>query len=573
MKRGALMKTSLMCLIFLVVPMMLLAQGNFNITGRVSLQTLNVSYDEKSSLKPDSIPDDQYAKSTLIPGLQQRLNLALFARSRHYDLTLLGDLKNNQWDRLDNFQRVDRLTLNIRRGRNEMILGDFFQSGSDLFVQSREMRGFKLAIESGKTYYYKVELIGGQSQKPLAVGDRLPMQYRQYETSGQFQRYLGAAQVRTGKWEKFELGLKFLWAKDNEKSIEEAISEPLTNQLLGLDGQLYLWKKRVKWFFDANLSRKDTLSAQNVTDLAYRAGFDLRLGHFKMILYKQYLGYDYYSAGYPYLQTDRDGFVLNAVYNFPQKFALSLEGERYFDNLKDFNDRPRTTTNSAIVGITSMRSNFPEVTLKFRYRDDRSNTVLDSVKTDKLYMGLEGRISFGSMNNRLSLSAIYLDLDDRSILQAGAPLGTKQFISSVNFYLRPHNRLFISGGSVFSRLQLSNDQQNINSYTFTSGRWDVIPVRLRAEFNLSFIYNDAANGGYQDMLSDYNQLASSFSLEYFFNARISLKAIVGNDFRDMRYSLDQARLVISDPDYGPTYFNGFESYNSLKYGMELNWIF
>ncbi|WP_456443272.1 hypothetical protein [Caldithrix abyssi] len=567
------MKTSLMCLIFLVVPMMLLAQGNFNITGRVSLQTLNVSYDEKSSLKPDSIPDDQYAKSTLIPGLQQRLNLALFARSRHYDITLLGDLKNNQWDRLDNFQRVDRLTLNIRRGRNEMILGDFFQSGSDLFVQSREMRGFKLAIESGKTYYYKVELIGGQSQKPLAVGDRLPMQYRQYETSGQFQRYLGAAQVKTGKWEKFELGLKFLWAKDNEKSIEEAISEPLTNQLLGLDGQLYLWKKRVKWFFDANLSRKDTLSAQNVTDLAYRAGFDLRLGHFKMILYKQYLGYDYYSAGYPYLQTDRDGFVLNAVYNFPQKFALSLEGERYFDNLKDFNDRPRTTTNSAIVGITSMRSNFPEVTLKFRYRDDRSNTVLDSVKTDKLYMGLEGRISFGSMNNRLSLSAIYLDLDDRSVLQAGAPLGTKQFISSVNFYLRPHNRLFISGGSVFSRLQLSNDQQNINSYTFTSGRWDVIPVRLRAEFNLSFIYNDAANGGYQDMLSDYNQLASSFSLEYFFNARISLKAIVGNDFRDMRYSLDQARLVISDPDYGPTYFNGFESYNSLKYGMELNWIF
>ena len=567
------MKTSLMCLIFLVVPMMLLAQGNFNITGRVSLQTLNVSYDEKSSLKPDSIPDDQYAKSTLIPGLQQRLNLALFARSRHYDITLLGDLKNNQWDRLDNFQRVDRLTLNIRRGRNEMILGDFFQSGSDLFVQSREMRGFKLAIESGKTYYYKVELIGGQSQKPLAIGSRLPMQYRQYETSGQFQRYLGAAQVKTGKWEKFEVGLKFLWAKDNEKSIEEAISEPLTNQLLGLDGQLYLWKKRVKWFVDANLSRKDTLSAQNVTDLAYRAGFDLRLGHFKMILYKQYLGYDYYSAGYPYLQTDRDGFVLNAVYNFPQKFALSLEGERYFDNLKDFKDRPRTTTNSAIVGITSMRSNFPEVTLKFRYRDDRSNTVLDSVKTDKLYMGLEGRISFGSMNNRLSLSAIYLDLDDRSILQAGAPLGTKQFISSVNFYLRPHNRLFISGGSVFSRLQLSNDQQNINSYTFTSGRWDVIPVRLRAEFNLSFIYNDAANGGYQDMLSDYNQLASSFSLEYFFNTRISLKAIVGNDFRDMRYSLDQARLVISDPDYGPTYFNGFESYNSLKYGMELNWIF
>lgn len=567
------MKQSAFYLVILLMASLLLAQGAFNLTGRLSLQTLNISYDETSKIKPDSIPDDQYAKSTLVPGLQQRLNLALFGRSRHFDITLLSDLKNNQWDQLNSFNRVDRLTLNIRHGTNELILGDFFQSGSELFVQSREMRGLKLALEYGQQVYYKIELIGGQAQRPFSVGSRLPEQYHQYETSGQYQRFLYAGQLRLGKWERFELGAKFLWAKDKQNSVNQAISEPLTNKLAGMDGYLILWKKRLKWFFDANYSRKDTLSAQNVTDLAYRAGFDLRLGHFKMILYKQRLGYDYYSAGFPYLQNDRDGFVLNSVYNFPQKFALSLEGEHYFDNLKNFKNQPRTTTNTAILGITTMITNFPELSLKFRYRDDRSNTILDTVKTDKTYLGVETRISLGSMTNRLSLSAIYLDLNDQSVLQAGSPLGTKQLISSLNFYTRPHNRLFVSGGTVFSQLKLSNDQSNINSYTFASGRWDVIPARLRAEFNLSFIYNDAANGGYQDMLSDYSQINTTFSLEYFFTQQISLKAIAGNDFRDMRYSLQDAQMVISDPDYGPTYFNGYETYHGLKYGMELNWIF
>ena len=52
-----------------------------------------------------------------------------------------------------------------------------------------------------------------------------------------------------------------------------------------------------------------------------------------------------------------------------------------------------------------------------------------------------------------------------------------------------------------------------------------------------------------------------------------MKILAGNDYRDMRYALAQAQKVIADPDYGPTYFNGYESYNGLKYGVELNWIF
>ncbi len=560
-------------LILIAVPALLWAQSGFNLTGRVSLRTMNVQYDKTSLLKPDTIPDDQYAKTPLIPGLQQRLNIALFGRTKSMDITLLGDLKNNAWNQLNQFKRVDRLSLNIRTGLNELILGDFFENGSDLFIQSREVRGAKLHLENTGTYYYQLTVTGGEVQRALDVGERLNDLYHQYETSGQYRRYMAAGIVRFGKRDRFNLGLRYLWGKDDSKSIKQSILEPLTNRNIGADGFLYVWQRHVKFFFEGDLSRKDTLSAKNVRDHAYRAGIDFRYKHFKLLGYKQRLGYDYYSVGYPYLQTDRDGFVLNSAYNFTNKLALTFEGEQYHDNLNHDQTRPKTNTHVAVLGLTSMFPRFPEIALKFRYRDDHSNTILDTVKTDKTYGGVEGRISFGSVNNRLTLSTIYLNLKDNSVLQAGSALGTRQLINSLNFYTRPNGRLFLSGGAVVSLLKLTNDQTNTNAYVYTSGRWDIIPARLKAEGNLSYIYNDAAHGGYQDMLSDYAQIRSLFSLEYFFNSKISLKILAGNDYRDMRYALAQAQKVIADPDYGPTYFNGYESYNGLKYGVELNWIF
>ncbi len=560
-------------LFMVTVPAFLAAQNGFNLTGRISLQTLNVQYDQNALLKPDSIPDAQYAKAPLIPGLQQRLNMAFFGRTKSMDITFLGNLKNNDWDRLNQFKRVDRLTLNVRMGSNELILGDFFENGSDLFVQSREVRGLKLHLENRGNWYYQLHVTGGEIQRALDVGERIPDLYHQYETSGRYRRYMAAGMFRFGKRDRFSVGLRTLWGKDDAKSITGGISEPLTNRNYGAEGYLFLWQRHIKFFFEGDLSRKDTVSARNVTDNAYRAGIDFRYKRFKLVGYKQRLGYDYYSVGYPYLQTDRDGFVVKSAYQFVNKLALTFEGEQYRDNLNHSRTRPDTKTHIGILGITTMWSHFPQISLKLRYRDDRSNTIMDTVKTDKTYGGIEGRISFGSVNNRLSLASIYLNLDDKSVLRAGTPLGTEQSINSLNFYTRPNGRLFISGGAVLSLLKLTNGQTNTNAYVYTSGRWDIVPFKLKAEGNLSFVYNDAAHGGYQDMLSDYAQVLSLFSLEYFFNSKISLKAIVGNDYRDMRYTLAQALQVIADPDYGPTYFNGYESYNGLKYGVELNWIF
>ncbi len=563
--------------LILFLPVLLLAQSGLNVTGRISLRTSNTSYDELSKIKPDSIPDEEYAKSALIPGLDERLNLAIFARSRSMDITLLGDVRNNQWNQLNSAKNINRLSLITRFGRHEIVLGDFFDSGSEFFIQSREVRGARFKLRWDRLWnaqsYVDTKVSGGQIQRAYSIGARLNGLYRQYETAGQYRRYFASAVMHMGDASLFDVGLKYLYGKDDSHSIKESINEPLTNSNMGASAKLFLWNKHIQLFGEGYYSRKDTLSATGINDHAYKAGLDFRYQQFKFKAFYQRLGYDYYSAGYPYIQNNRKGFKLNSGYYVPGIIHFTAEGEQYSDNLRNDPGTPTVKTRLANAGFTTHFKNWPELTLKARFRDDKSNTILDTVKTQKISRGLEGGLAYGLGSNRISASVIYINLDDKSVLVSGSPLGTKQLIASLNFYTRPADGLFISGGSVYSTMKLTNGQTNVNIYAYSSGRWDVIPRILKFEANVNFIRNDAANGGNQDMLSDYNQLGSEISLEYFFNSNISFKIIGGKNFRHMGYTVDEAKQVILDDDYGPMFFNGYETYDALHYGAEINWIF
>ena len=123
---------------FIFLPIFLFGQSNFDLTGRVSMRVQQLDYDEESKIKPDSINSDEYGKSTLIPGLQQSMNLSLFGRMQNFDFTLLSDLKNNDWNELDfiDVNSVERFSLNLRLFNHEMVFGDFYQSGNERYLQS-----------------------------------------------------------------------------------------------------------------------------------------------------------------------------------------------------------------------------------------------------------------------------------------------------------------------------------------------------------------------------------------------------------------------------------------------------
>jgi len=563
-------------------PLLLWSQG-LDLTGRISFRMQNVAYDENSEIKPDSISDDQYGKTYLVHGLQQYLNIALFGRTSNLDLTFLADLKNNEWNKLEarNLNRISRLTLSMRIRSHEIIFGDFFESLEESFIQSREIRGAKYQVQIndafGSNSFVNFLGLGGVVEPAISEGDRLMDLYKQYETAGQYRRWLASGALRLGHNSTFNISLKYLWAKDDEGSIESSINEPLANRVTGGDVNFYLWNQNIRLFAEYLISEKDTLTGQTAEDKSYKGGFDFRYNTFKILLYYQNIGYNYYSAGYPYLENDRKGIRGQLAYAFPKVVSLFSDFESYQNNLDNMAYLPLTNTNIVDIGATTFIPNWPEFTLIFGLRHDLSDEITDSdnnpVKIDKFTNKFEGRIGLNVSDTRMSFSTIYLDLDDQSLVSSGEVLGTDQLISSLNLYTSSSMFFFMSGGAVYSRLNLSNGQKNTNLYLYESNRWDFIPRMLKLETTISFVINKADEGGTQDMLSNYKQLNTEISLEYFFTNQASFKAIIGTDTKKFKYNTAQALEVITDPDYGPTYFNGNESYNGLIFGGEFNLIF
>ena len=70
----------------ILLPLLLAAQTDVDITGRISQRVQYLNYDEESEIKPDSVDDKEYSKSTLIPGLQETFNLSLFGRMQNFAL-------------------------------------------------------------------------------------------------------------------------------------------------------------------------------------------------------------------------------------------------------------------------------------------------------------------------------------------------------------------------------------------------------------------------------------------------------------------------------------------------------
>lgn len=570
-------------LLFTFLPLFLLAQQSIDVTGRISVNTINVEYDQKSDIKPDSVAGSEYGKTTLIPGLQQTLNISLFARTQNLDISLLGDIRNNDWNKLDfnNQNSIDRLSLSLRFANHEIVLGDFYESGSEFFLQSREIRGGKVALQFDNVWnrfsFIELNAVAGLAQKAIARGERLNSLYKQFETSGQFRRMLAAATVKAGERSIYELGLHYLYAKDDKGSIKESLNDPLGNQNMGLDAAVYLWKNRVKLFAEGYYSKKDTADLGSTDDYSYKSGFDFRYEQFKLVASWQRLGFNYYTAGYPFLLNDRQGLRLQAAYNIPDIMIVSTDAEQYDNNLENDKSTPVTTTRIAEVSATTALKNLPEITLLYGFRDDLSNAVFneqeEKTRTDKISRKYETRIAYDFNFNRISLTTIYLDLDDKSKIAGGAPLGTEQLIGSLNFYTRPTNTFFISGGAVYSRLLLTDSKESRNYFLYQSSRWDIIPRKLIFESTINVSKNDSKNSGADDLLSNYWQADGRLSLEFFFIDNLSLKVIGGTNTRKMDFSTSEALAALQSPDIEPTFFNGNESFNAIIYGAEINWIF
>ncbi len=575
-------------LYFLFLPLLLIAQG-LDVTGRISVRTTQTQYNETSQIKPDSIADEDYSKASLIPGLQENFNLAIFARTSRLDMTLLGDLSNNVWNRFDikDLKTVNRLSFTTRFDRHEIVLGDFFESGSEMFIQSREVRGGKVHLYFENLWNAKAFIeshsVAGIVQKSFQQDSRLIGLYKQYETSGLYRRNFAYSRLTGGETGRYQLSLNYLYGRDDSTSISSSYNPPVSNRASGGEAQVSLFSNRLKLFGEGYISNKDTLNAGSARDNSYKTGLDFRLSRIWLNTTYQRIGFDYFTAGYPYLLNDRQGFFLSGGYLWPGRLLFNLDLEQYHNNLNDDSNTLTTQTLSGIFSVTTQFSGWPEMHLKYIRRGDRSDELTDAddkdIQTKKVSNSGEVRLAHNIGSNRFSVSGLYISQDDNSVLSAGNPLSSSQMVGTVNMYFRPASVLNISGGAVYSTLKLTESnsddkpETNTNLYLYESSRWDIVPQKLTFESTISVILNNAGNGGTKDLLNDYQQIIADLSLEFFFTSYFSVKALAGTNQRQFAYSPETAKEIIANPDYGPLYFNSNESYNGLIYGLEVNLIF
>ena len=564
-------------ILVILIPVLVVAQSGFDLTGRASLRTVHVQYDETSEILPDSIDSDAYGKTTLIPGLNHRLNLALFGRTKDLDMNFLSDLDYNDWNKL-NFRRF---SLEMRFYKHEVMVGDYFESINETFLYSKEIRGgrYRLNIDDvfGVNSYLKFNAMGGIVQRAATEGDRFLDLYKQFETSGQYRRVMAAADARLGLTGSYEVAINYLWGEDQQSSIDTSLNEPLANIVYGILSNYYLWNRNIRLFGEYYQSRKDTLKANNIRDYSYNSGIDFQYNAIKLLLLYQRLGYEYFTIGNPFLENDKKGFKGLVGYILSNVFSLDFDFEVYKNNLDNNYTLPTTDTRLMNIGATTSISGWPELTLRYGLRRDKSNTIYDEdenpINNDRTSEKFEGGLGFYINNTRFALNALQVDINDKSLLSSGTPLGTDQFIVSFNLYTTAIKNFFFSSGTVYSQLNMTNDQKYDNIYLYGTFRWDIIPRILKLETDLTFIKNKATGGGDQDVLSNYNYLVGEISLEYFFSNQFSFKLISGTDQKKYSYSIDQALEIIADPVYGPTYFNSNESYNAIILGGEINCIF
>lgn len=570
-------KMILSYILIVSIPVLVVAQSEFNLTGRASLRTENVQYVETSDILPDSINSEDYGKTTLIPGLNHRLNLALFGRTKDLDMNFLSDLDYNDWNKF-NFRRF---SLDMQYYNHELMLGDYFESVNETFLFSREIRGgrYRLNIDDvlGVNSYLKLNALGGIIQRAAAEGDRFLDLYKQFETSGQYRRVMAAADARLGVPGSYEIACNYLWGEDQKSSIDTSLNEPLANIVYGILGNFYLWDRKIRLFGEFYQSRKDTLTASNIKDNSYNGGIDFQFNSIKVVFSYQRLGYDYYTVGNPFLETDKKGFKGLIAYVLSDVVGLNSDFEVYEDNLDKISVIPTTDTKLLNIGATTYIPAWPELTIRYGLRSDKSNTINDQeenpINNDKTTEKLEGRVGYSINDTRFTLSAFQLDLKDESLLTSGTPLGTEQFITSFNLYTSAIKNFFFSGGFVYSHLEMTNDQKNYNTYLYGTFRWDIIPRILKLESDLTYIRNKASGAEDQDVLSNYDNIVGEISLEYFFSNQVSFKLIAGTDQKKYSYSNEKALEIIADPAYGPTYFNLNESYDAIIFGGEINWLF
>ena len=432
-------------------------ETNASFIGNV---TTGMSYFVPQSFRHPS--QDTLISQTHYPeGIQPEIQLFASGRRGLVDVNLFADLYGNNWLAKQGYVGKNMFNLTLTYAQQSLVLGDFFESGSETSISGRQMTGLKYSgnfWEMGagiKRVEFK--LAAGETEIPKDSGDHEINIYNEIVDSGMSVRqqitYLASLSFKPSK--NSTVSARGIIARDQvDKPLFRApvndpgAPEPIQAQSGCIDGNVVLLKGKLEFYAELDLGTHDTLRDDSAEEIAwYNPKVEKAIPEvFGMLNSSDFInnyaltigsriscqGYNfdvnmlqiapsYFSAGNPYLESDRRA----AGVSVEKQFREDLSGNAYMTLERlSLSNSPSDRNTFHVRGQYEAGENKPSLTVDYTMLYEKrdateriytQDTTFSSNYQDRALnnvIGLEGKQNF---KNGIGLTLRYQFLFDNDI--------------------------------------------------------------------------------------------------------------------------------------------------------------
>lgn len=398
-------------------------------------------------------------------GIQPELQFFANGRRGNADINLLMDLYSNQWLSTANYFGKNMFNLSMNYARQSVVIGDFFESGSETSIPGRQLTGIRYSgkyLEMGRgEKRLEFKLAAGETEVAKDSGDHEIFVYNQSVDTGMSKRqqitYIAEATFKPTRLSSIAARGIIAHDQTGKPLFRKALSDPaaldpVVAQTGCITGSMFMLDQKLELFAEIDLGSADTLSDSTTNDIvwynpnvekAVPAVFSLfkpddfrehyagiigargNTGGYNTEVKFMQIAPSYFSAGDPYLINWRKN--MNASVNKMVRDNWSVTGTYEFDRsvLKGFgDDASPSVTDLNIISLNSTYEtgeNKPsfsfDYTLQHQLNDARESVIHEDTSYSEKFKEREfsSRVSLEgkqSLKNDISYSLRYQLLFD-----------------------------------------------------------------------------------------------------------------------------------------------------------------
>lgn len=450
-------------------------------SGAISITQTNINNPTIDDIPPD-----------LTTGLEYLVNARLEDLEVNSSLELKFNHRDDDWDEI-----VESFTFGISNPKTALNLGDLYEDISDFTLSDDTSIQFGLKLNHEIKFGEKAEvlLLGGRIQEAsvyesdenengMLDSDEDKNDNGKWDYGySYYDQWLGGVRFESSVTKNTFLGLTYLKINDDKDSREEPGTQttqiPIKNDVFGLDSAVSFFNHSL--IVSGELARSNYEKVGSVTnsDEAYKMSLSIDKKNWNFDLVYNYIGTNYFSAGSPYLETDKKGYFAQWQWLPNEIFRFTLEGEVFKDNLINDLEYPITETKIIVPTLKLKPEKFPQITLETKLTNEKSDKWTTFYpKLDKLTKDIALEISHAIKETDLILSLHRTNVNDQSTDSYGSEYKDyKSDVFSLSLNTQLANRFTLSNYHSYIKNKTGDDKDDTFNTTIDVS-YEAIPQKL-----------------------------------------------------------------------------------------------